>query len=147
MGMVDRGADLSPLSQYPHEREILVRRRGLELHSARLLDCPLPSPHARRLTPLPLGCPSASPWQFAPLTGIEVLRTRVEGTVLVVESRLSVNLRALTIEQARSPRPPRPVAIALSDLRPPSRTLHRLPLPSTAFAGHRQAPEAHHGHG
>ena len=36
---------------------------------------------------------------FAPLTGIEVHSTRVEGTVLVVEARLSVNLNALTIEE------------------------------------------------
>ena len=36
---------------------------------------------------------------FAPLTGIEVQRTRVEGPVLVVEARLSVNLMAATIEQ------------------------------------------------
>ena len=26
MGMVDRGADLSFLSQYPHEREVIARR-------------------------------------------------------------------------------------------------------------------------
>ena len=38
---------------------------------------------------------------FAPLTGIEVLDTRVDGAVLVIEARLSVNLNALTIEQAR----------------------------------------------
>ena len=56
---VDRGADLSWLSQYPHEREIL----------------------------------------FAPLTGLEVQSTRVEGTVLIVSARLSVNLNAQTMEQ------------------------------------------------
>ena len=40
---------------------------------------------------------------FAPLTGIEVLETRVDGAVLVIEARLSVNLNALTmIEQARA---------------------------------------------
>ena len=59
MGMVDRGADLSSLSQYPHEREIL----------------------------------------FNPLTGLEVHSTRVEGGVLVVVVRLSVNLASATIEQ------------------------------------------------
>ena len=64
MGMVDRGADLSWLSQYPHESEIL----------------------------------------FAPMTGLEVLGTRVEGGVIVVETRLSVNLSALTIEQVVSRR-------------------------------------------
>ena len=36
---------------------------------------------------------------FAPLTGFELLHTRVEGSVLVVEVRLSVNLNALTLEQ------------------------------------------------
>ena len=59
MGMLDRGADLSWISQYPHEREIL----------------------------------------FAPLTGCEAASTRVEGSVLVVDVRLNVNLRARTIEQ------------------------------------------------
>jgi len=62
MGMIDRGADISWLSQYPHEREIL----------------------------------------FGPLTGIEVQGTRVEGAVVVIEARLSVNLNALTIEQVIS---------------------------------------------
>ena len=64
MGMVDRGASLGWLSQYPHESEIL----------------------------------------FAPMTGLEVLGTRVEGGVIVVETRLSVNLTALTIEQVVSRR-------------------------------------------
>ena len=59
MGMVDRGADLSWLSQYPHEKEIL----------------------------------------FAPLTGIERRATRVDGSTVVVELRLAVNLTAPTIEQ------------------------------------------------
>jgi hypothetical protein len=39
---------------------------------------------------------------FAPLTGLEVLTTRVEGRVLVVVVRLSVNLNAATIEQVLS---------------------------------------------
>ena len=60
MGMLDRGAELSWISQYPHEREIL----------------------------------------FAPLTGCEVAATHVDGSVLVVEVRLNVNLSAMTIEQA-----------------------------------------------
>jgi hypothetical protein len=38
---------------------------------------------------------------FAPLTGMEVQGTRVDGAVLVIEARLSVNLNAQTIEQAR----------------------------------------------
>ena len=58
-GMVDRGADISWLSQYPHEREIL----------------------------------------FGPLTGIEAHRTRIEGSIVVVESSFSVNLMSQTIEQ------------------------------------------------
>merc|ERR1719384_1565861 len=59
MGMVDRGADLSYFSQYPHEKEIC----------------------------------------FPPLTGMEVQNTRVEDSILIVETRLNVNLVALTIEQ------------------------------------------------
>ena len=59
-GMVDRGADISWLSQYPHEKEIL----------------------------------------FGPLTGIEVLRTRIDGSVVVIECAFSINLTALTLEQA-----------------------------------------------
>jgi len=64
MGMVDRGADLSGFSQYPHEQEIC----------------------------------------FAPLTGIEVLKTRVDASVLVVEARLNINLAAMTMEQVVSKR-------------------------------------------
>ena len=62
MGMIDRGAELQWISQYPHERECL----------------------------------------FAPLTGLEVQHTRVEGAALVVEVRLSINLNAMTIEQVRA---------------------------------------------
>ena len=58
-GMVDRGADISFLSQYPLEKEIL----------------------------------------FNPLTGLEVSGSRVEGPVLIVKVKLSVNLTSLTIEQ------------------------------------------------
>ena len=58
-GMVDRGADISFLSQYPHEKEIL----------------------------------------FAPLTGLEVRGVRIDGTALVVEVALSINLSSLTIEE------------------------------------------------
>lgn len=39
---------------------------------------------------------------FAPFTGLEVLKTRVEGQVLVVELRLSVNLTSPTIENVVS---------------------------------------------
>ena len=62
MGMINRGADLSWLSQYPHEAEIL----------------------------------------FAPLTGVEVTGTRVEGGVIVVELAVDINLSARTIEQVVS---------------------------------------------
>ena len=64
MGMIDRGAELEWISQYPFERECL----------------------------------------FAPLTGLEVQGVRVESSVLVIESRLSINLNALTIEQVISKR-------------------------------------------
>lgn len=57
-GLIDRGCDLSWLSQYPFEREIL----------------------------------------FAPLTGIEVLDTRVDGSVLVVGLRPTTNQNAPTID-------------------------------------------------
>ena len=41
---------------------------------------------------------------FAPLTGLEVQETSVEGSVLLIKARLSVNLNALTIEQVVSKR-------------------------------------------
>ena len=59
MGMVDRGADLTWLSQYPHEREVLL----------------------------------------PPLTGVEALDSDVDGNMLVIHSRLSLNLSAQTLEQ------------------------------------------------
>ena len=59
MGIIDRGAEISWLSQYPHEKEIL----------------------------------------FAPLTGLEVLKQRIEGAVIVLDVRLSVNLTSITVEQ------------------------------------------------
>jgi len=64
MGMVDRGADLTWLSQYPHEKEVLL----------------------------------------PPLTGIEALTSDVEGSMLVIHSRLSLNLSAQTLEQVLSRR-------------------------------------------
>jgi hypothetical protein len=64
MGMVDRGADLAWLSQYPHEKEVL----------------------------------------FGPLSGLEVQSMRVDGSVLIVETQLSINLASLTIEQVFSKR-------------------------------------------
>jgi hypothetical protein len=64
MGMVDRGADLTWLSQYPHEREVLL----------------------------------------PPLTGIEALTSDVDGSMLVIHSRLSLNMQAQTLEQVLSRR-------------------------------------------
>eukprot|EP00965_Chrysotila_dentata_P144564 4775357-Pleurochrysis_carterae.AAC.2 len=58
-GMIDRGADISPISQYPFEKEIL----------------------------------------FAPYTGVELLEEKVSQSVLLAESRFSVNLKSLTLEQ------------------------------------------------
>ena len=63
MGMVDRGADLSWLSQYPHEKEVLL----------------------------------------PPLTGVEALNSDVEGNMLVIQSRFSLNLSAQTLEQVPHP--------------------------------------------
>ena len=64
MGMVDRGANLTWLSQYPHESEVLL----------------------------------------PPLTGLEALDHSVEGGVLVIQSRLSLNMAAHTLEQVLSRR-------------------------------------------
>ena len=63
-GMVNRGAQISWLSQYPHEEEIL----------------------------------------FGPLTGLEVLATRIEGSLVVVQCGFSVNLASLTLEQVLNKR-------------------------------------------
>ena len=64
MGMIDRGAELGWLSQYPHEAEVLL----------------------------------------PPLTGLEVLSTEVEGSSLLVHTRLSLNMVSLTLEQVISRR-------------------------------------------
>ncbi|KAL1498967.1 hypothetical protein AB1Y20_013487 [Prymnesium parvum] len=64
MGLVDRGAELVWISQYPHEAEIL----------------------------------------FPPLTGLEMSNAEVDVNQLVVSTRLSVNLTALTLEQVVSKR-------------------------------------------
>ena len=42
--------------------------------------------------------------RFAPLTGLEVVNTKVEKKVLVVQVRLNINLQALTIEEVVSKR-------------------------------------------
>ena len=41
---------------------------------------------------------------FGPLTGIEVLRTRTDSSVVVIECAFSINLNALTLEQVVSKR-------------------------------------------
>ena len=41
---------------------------------------------------------------FGPLTGIEVLGSRIDGTVVVIECALSINLTALTLEQVLNKR-------------------------------------------
>ena len=73
LGMLDRGADISWLSAYPHEKEIL----------------------------------------FPPLLGQQVCETRVERQTLVVETRLSLNMAALTMEQVVSKR--RKILLDMSD--------------------------------
>ena len=74
MGMVDRGAELKWLSQ-----------------CARPFP---PTPTHTFLTPFPRVCadPHEEEILFAPLTGLEVHGFRVEGSVLVVEAKMSVNL-------------------------------------------------------
>ena len=57
--MVNRGANISWLSQFAHEAETL----------------------------------------FGPLTGIEVLDTRIDGSVVEIICDFSINLTALTLEQ------------------------------------------------
>jgi hypothetical protein len=64
MGMVDRGADLTWLSQYPHEQEVLL----------------------------------------PPLTGIEALSSDVDGGLLKIQARLSLNLASHTLEDVISRR-------------------------------------------
>ena len=64
MGLVDRGAELTWLSQYPHEQEVLL----------------------------------------PPLTGLEAIGSSVEGKLLSIHSRLSLNLSAQTLEQVLSRR-------------------------------------------
>ena len=83
--MVNRGADISWLSQYPHEAEIL----------------------------------------FGPLTGIEVLNTHIDVSLVVIECAFSVNLSALTLEQVQLPTHPTPTDSCSDSRRQPSRSPHR----------------------
>ena len=85
MGMVDRGASLSWLSQYPHEQVCLcLAGRGLACsHSDWRTSSHVPSQEIL----------------FAPLTGLEVQDARVNVSVMVIEMRLSVNMNNATIEE------------------------------------------------
>ena len=64
MGMVDRGADIGDVSQFPGEEEIL----------------------------------------YGPRTGIEACEARVDGATLVVDVKMSVNMRSRTLEEATAQR-------------------------------------------
>ena len=92
-GMVDRGADISWLSQYPHEKEcaaaLALSSQALHTHT--------------RLHPPTSAAPALFRGRilFGPLTGIEVLSTRIDGSVVVIECDFSINLTALTLEQVK----------------------------------------------
>ena len=101
-GMIDRGADISFLSQYPHEREMCVWpvRRSMCIPASWASVGALIACHeAGRCAPPQLPSLALAHSLFGPLTGIEVKGTRVVGSVLVVEAGLSVNLASLTIDQ------------------------------------------------
>lgn len=109
-GMVDRGAELEWLSQVRSSPFGACTRMPPVAPGTPYAPLRPPPPGAPGTPYAPLRLPmrrrsprSQYPAEkeicFAPLTGIEVQNTRVEGNVLVVEARLSVNLTALTIEQ------------------------------------------------
>ena len=85
MGMVDRGAELEWLSQYPCAPCALENLWTVQSSASY-------PPFCSRGRAEKEIC-------FAPLTGVEVQGTRVEDSTLIVEARLSVNLSALTIEE------------------------------------------------
>ena len=86
MGMVDRGAELEWLSQYPCAPCALKPLQIVHYCSSAFLPTLLCGRAEKEIC-------------FAPLTGVEVQGTRVEDSTLIVEARLSVNLSALTIEE------------------------------------------------
>ena len=92
MGMVDRGADLSWLSQAPR----LSPSNCVETASSSLPN--LHTSHHPRVHALQY--PHEREILFPPLTGIEVRSTRVDGAVLVVEMGINVNV-SLTVEEVR----------------------------------------------
>ncbi len=80
MGMVDKGADLTALSQYPHEREICFREfTGSPTCPSRLHPC-----HGFTLQPTRYAR-SDGVALAEPLTALEVRGTHVEGSVTIVE--------------------------------------------------------------
>ena len=91
-GMVNRGADISWLSQYPHEKECAaaLAQSSQTLHTLS---------HKAAHLPDALRPPCCGRILFGPLTGIEVLSTRIDGSVVVIECDFSINLTALTLEQ------------------------------------------------
>ena len=120
MGMIDRGADLAWLSRAQSHTHI---------HTGRMLRLPLcsdaspgcqcliqssclPTKLTRalsiRLAPsldaLRAEYPHEQEVLLPPLTGIEALSLEVQGTMLVIHSRLSLNLTSHTLEQVLSRR-------------------------------------------
>ena len=90
MGMTDRGADITWLSQYPHEKETLLP--------------PLMGLHVRQPRPTSLPPPSlvSSPPSLS--RHLQVRSTGVEGGTLVVQSSISINMASLTLEQVAGKR-------------------------------------------
>ena len=89
MGIVDRGAELEWLSQYPGEREICF--------APLTVTCCQATPTAHHYPKTLSDCSVSA--SLALSQGVEVQKTRVEGSMIIVEARLSVNLTAMTIEQ------------------------------------------------
>ena len=88
MGMVDRGADISWLSQFAHEKASAALLRHVPPSSH-----PIPSATTPRKT--------AQEVLFPPLMALEVLSSGVENRLMVVDARLSLNMMSQTLEQAR----------------------------------------------
>ena len=93
MGLVDRGAELTWLSQYPHEQEVQYCR--LSNSSYLLSHAQTPS----HLIPTLLSRGCSVQVLLPPLTGLEAIGSSVEGKLLSIHSRLSLNLSAQTLEQ------------------------------------------------
>ena len=120
MGMVDRGAELGWFSQYPHgasapaapaapaARTSLPRLPPSAPHPHDLQSCP--TWRGPSLTALLIRALRRALWLperevlLPPLTGIEPTQTAVDGDMLEIHSRLSLNLAAQTLEQVLSRR-------------------------------------------